>query len=243
MRARVHFTVAEVDPVGLQERTVVVLDVLRATSTLVAALAAGARAIYPVSNAEDAVRLASSLGREDTLLCGERRGLKIEGYHLGNSPSEFTPERVSGKRLIMNTTNGTRACLAVTAAERVYVASLLNLGAVARAAARAELLTVLCAGREDRFALEDAICAGLLLERTFELRGGGEAPELDDAARAALVLSRSFTPDAVFLAETAAGQSLAELGLGGDTQDCARLDVHDIVPRMSERMIRLEDAS
>jgi 2-phosphosulfolactate phosphatase len=242
MRARVHFTVAELEPVGLQDRTVVVLDVLRATSSMVAALASGARAIYPVATPEEAVRLASSLGREDTLLCGERKGLKVEGYHLGNSPSEFTPEKVGGKRLIMNTTNGTRACQAVVAADRVYVAALLNLSAVARAVARAEELTVLCAGREDRFALEDAVCAGLLLERISELRGG-DPTELDDAARAAVVLSKSFTPDAVFLAETAAGQALAEIGLGGDTQDCARLDVHGIVPRMSERMIRLEDAS
>jgi 2-phosphosulfolactate phosphatase len=241
MRARVHFTVAELDPAGLQDRTVVVLDILRATSSMVAALAAGARAIYPASNPEEAVRLASSLGREDTLLCGERKGLKVEGFHLGNSPAEFTPEKVAGKRLIMNTTNGTRALLSVTTAERVYVAALLNLAAVARVVARAEELTILCAGREDRFALEDAVCAGLLLERISELRD--EEPELDDAASAAVVLSESFTPDAEFLAETIAGQALAEIGLGGDAQDCARLDVHDIVPVMSERMIRLEDAS
>lgn len=86
IRAKVFFSVAEVDSVGLQDRTVVVLDVLRATSTMVSALAAGARAIYPAGNPEEAVRLLSSLGREDTLLCGERKGLKVEGFHLGNSP-------------------------------------------------------------------------------------------------------------------------------------------------------------
>lgn len=241
MGAKVFFTVAEVDTVGLQDRTAVVLDVLRATSSMVAALAAGARAIYPAANPEEAVRLLASLGREDTLLCGERKGLKVAGFHLGNSPAEFTPELVSGKRLIMNTTNGTRACLAVAPARRVLIASLLNLGAIARAAAQSDDLAVLCAGREDRFALEDAVCAGMLLERIGEIRG--QPLELDDAGRGALVLARQFTPDAGFLAETAAGQALAEIGLGGDTQDCARLDVHDLVPEMSERMIRLADAS
>lgn len=141
----------------------------------------------------------------------------------------------------MNTTNGTRACLSVASARRVLIASLLNLGAVARAAAQAEDLAVLCAGREDRFALEDAVCAGMLLDRIGVIRS--EAIELDDAGQAALELARHLTPDADFLADTAAGQALAEIGLGGDTQDCARLDVHDIVPEMSERMIRLADAS
>jgi 2-phosphosulfolactate phosphatase len=241
MRATVYFTVAEVDPTALPERTVVVLDVLRATSCIVTALASGARAIYPAMGPEEAVRLVSSLGRDGTLLCGERRGLKVHGYNLGNSPSEFTPEVVGGKRLVMSTTNGTRAFLSVATAKRVHVAALLNLEAAARAVAREDEITVLCAGREDRFALEDAVCAGLLLTRIAQARG--DALELDDAGRTAQLLSERFTPDADFLAGTVAGQSLAEIGLGGDTQDCARLDVYDIVPEMSEKMIRLQDGS
>jgi 2-phosphosulfolactate phosphatase len=241
MRARVYFTVAEFDPAGLPERTVVVLDVLRATSTIVTALASGARAVYPALGPEEAVRLAASLGRDQTLLCGERRGLKVEGYHLGNSPSEFTPEAVAGKRLVMSTTNGTRAFLTVATAQRVHAGALLNLAAVARAVATAGEVSILCAGRDDRFALEDAVCAGLLLRRVAETRG--EALELDDAGKTAVLLAERYTPDANFLSETAAGQALAEIGLGGDTQDCARLDVVDIVPEMSERMIRLEDGS
>lgn len=241
MRAKVYFTVAEFDATGLPERTVVVMDVLRATSTIVTALASGARAVYPAMGPEEAVRLASSLGREETLLCGERKGLKVEGYRLGNSPSEFIPEVVGGKRLVMSTTNGTRAFLSVATAKRVQAAAFLNLGAVARAVAGSEEVTILCAGREDRFALEDATCAGMLLARIAAARG--EALELDDAGRAALLLAERFTPDARFLSETLAGQSLAEIGLGGDTQDCARVDVYDIVPEMSERMIRLEDGT
>ncbi len=86
-----------VDEASVEGRTAVVIDVIRATSTLVEALANGARAIFPTVSTEEAVKLASSLGREDTLLCGERKGLKIEGFDLGNSPAEFTPEVVAGK--------------------------------------------------------------------------------------------------------------------------------------------------
>ncbi|HEX9709434.1 MAG TPA: 2-phosphosulfolactate phosphatase [Candidatus Thermoplasmatota archaeon] len=239
MRARVFFTVAEVDPALLQDRTVVVIDVLRATSSVVAALAAGARAIYPVAGAEEAIRLASSLGREDTLLCGERKGHKVAGFDLGNSPPEFTPERVEGKRLVMSTTNGTRAFQAASTGRRVLAASLLNLDAVARELAGVEDLVVVCAGREDRFAIEDALCAGLLLERLLD----GDEGEMDDAARASLLLARALTPDAAFLRSVEAGQALLDIGLGDDVEHCARRDVHAIVPEMRDRMIRKADGT
>ncbi|MCA9297739.1 MAG: 2-phosphosulfolactate phosphatase, partial [Phycisphaerales bacterium] len=109
MRIDVFFTVDEVDPALLPGTTVVVVDVVRATTTITEALANGARGIYPTASIEEAVKLASSLGREDALLCGERKGAKIEGFDLGNSPREFTRAAVEDKRLVMSTTNGTRA--------------------------------------------------------------------------------------------------------------------------------------
>ena len=171
MKATVFFTLQEADGAVLQDHTAVVVDVLRASSTIVAALAAGAHAIYPVVSTEEAIKLATSLGREDALLAGERRGLKVEGFDLGNSPREFTPETVGGKRVVMSTTNGTRALVAVAGAERVLVASFLNLSAVAAACADAERLAVVCAGREGRFSIDDAVCAGMLLGRLKERLG------------------------------------------------------------------------
>lgn len=241
MRARVLFSVAEAQAAELQEHTVVVIDVLRATSTIVAALANGAKAVYPVTSSDEAVRLRTTLGREDTLLCGERRGLKIEGFDLGNSPAEFTPERVTGRRLLMSTTNGTRAFRAAEAGERVLVGALLNLGATARAVAESDSLALLCAGREDHFALDDAVCAGLLLERVEQARGG--SIDMDDGARAARLLADSVTADAAFLASVEGGRALLPLGLEGDLEHCARVDLHDIVPEMHDRVIRLGDGS
>jgi len=233
MRARVRFTVPELDPAELGGATAVVIDVLRATSTMAAALAAGARGIYPTATTEEAIALAQSLGREDTLLCGERRGERIEGYDLGNSPAEFTPEVVGDRRLVMNTTNGTRAFLAVEAAERVFAASFVNVSAVARRLDGVEDLLIVCAGREDVFGLEDAVCAGALLR---ELADAGAAG-LDDAAHAAYVLAGRFPPGTDFLTGTEAGRQLVEIGLGADLEWCARRDALDIVPEMRDRAI------
>jgi 2-phosphosulfolactate phosphatase len=234
VKATVFFTLQEVDAAAVQEQTAIVIDVLRASSTIVAALAAGAQAIYPVDSTEEAIKLATSLGRADTLLAGERKGLMIEGFDLGNSPREFTPEAVGGKKVVMTTTNETRALVAASGAERVLIASMLNLSAVARAVADAPRVAVVCSGKEGRFAIEDALCAGMLLAR---LAGGASALELEDAGRAALALAGAFAADAGFLSGTAAGRALAEIGLAEDVDWCARVDAHDLVPELVDRMI------
>jgi 2-phosphosulfolactate phosphatase len=231
---------AEVEAGAVEGATAIVIDVIRATSTIVEALASGARAVYPTVLPEEAVRLANSLGRDDTLLTGERKGLMIDGFDLGNSPSEYTPERVGGMRLVMTTTNGTRAFVAAEGAARVIAASLSNLTAVARAVVGADRLVFICAGREDRFSLDDAICAGLVLRALGKLRKGPPM-QLDDASQAVRALAGSFRVDSGFLGTTAAGKALIEVGLGADLEHCALIDRHDLVPEMQDRMIRLPD--
>lgn len=239
MKVQTFFSPAEVDPSAATEATAVVIDVIRATSTMIEALASGARAIYPTLSTEDAIRLANSMGREDTLLCGERRGLKIEGFDLGNSPREFTPERVEGKRLVMTTTNGTRAFLAAQGARRVLALSFLNLSAVARAVADVERLMVVCAGKEDRFSMDDVLCAGVFLREVLGDDALGERDQVNDQSRAAHSLAQVHTPDEAFLRVTAAGAALVEVGLGEDLSVCALRDRHDFAPEMHDRMIQL----
>ncbi len=236
MKVDVRFSVEGLAEAELAGATAVVIDVLRTTTTMVQALAAGARAIYPTATTEEAVRLLQSIGRDDTLLCGERRAQRIEGYHLGNSPSEFTAERVAGKRLIMNTTNGTRTFLAAEPADRVLAAALTNLGAVAAALEGAPRVVVACAGRSGAFALEDTLCAGHLIRRLREK--SGDRLVLTDGAQAAEVLADAF-PIETTLPHTAAGRDLAEVGLGSDVADCARFDLHTVVPELDDRVIRL----
>lgn len=239
MKARVCFNPTELDPGLLAGAVVVVIDVVRATTTMVEALANGARAIYPTASAEEAVKLASSLGREDTLLCGERKGVKVEGFHLGNSPSEFGAEVVRGKRLVMSTTNGTVALAGAMEARRVLACALTNLGAVADAVRDEEELTILCAGRMGRFSLDDAVCAGHLLRR---LGADPEDTGHNDAAQAALALAAVIDPDPAFLAGTEAGRALTAIGLEGDLEACGAVDRHPVVAEMRDRALIAAEA-
>jgi 2-phosphosulfolactate phosphatase len=204
---------------------------------MVEALANGARAIIPTASTEEAVRLASSLGRKETLLCGERKGLKVQGFDLGNSPAEFNAKVVGGKQLVMSTTNGTRAFLAAEDSSRVLAASFLNLSAVVEAVRQEESLLIVCAGKDDRFSLDDALCAGKLIGRLAEL----EPAELvlNDAARMVADLASLHEVDVEFLASTAAGMALMEVGLERDLEVCASRDRYSLVPEMRDRRIGL----
>ena len=233
MRIDTYFTVEELDPATLESATVVVVDVVRATTTLVEALANGARAIYATASTEEAVKLAQSLGREDTLLCGERKGSKVPGFDLGNSPREFTRAAVEGKRLVMSTTNGTRALAKGQHGERLLTGAFTNLSAVARSVDGADRIVLLCAGREGRFTLDDALCAGYLVRK---VRGERECI-LNDASQAVAALADIREPTRQFLETTDGGRALVEIGLGEDLDVCAEVDRHDVVAEMRNQAI------
>lgn len=235
MRIDTYFTPPEVDAGATADATVVVIDVVRATTTIIEALANGARAIYPTESTEEAVRLASSMGREDTLLCGERKGVKVEGFDLGNSPREFDARTVKDKKIVMTTTNGTRALGAAAEGARLLPCAFTNLGAVAREIAGDEHVVIVCAGRQDRFSLDDALCAGHLIQRT--IADSEDAHELNDAARAVRALAWARKPTKRFLSVTAGGASVIEIGLEKDLDICADVDRHDIVVVMKDQAI------
>jgi 2-phosphosulfolactate phosphatase len=235
MRIDTCFTVPEVDTATIGEATVVVVDVVRATTTIIEALANGARAIYPTDSTEEAVRLASSLGREDTLLCGERKGRKVEGFDLGNSPREFTAEIVADKKLVMSTTNGTRALRVGQEGARLLPCAFTNLQAVADAVADAEWLVILCAGQDDRFSLDDALCAGHLIQRVLKERD--DEHDLNDSSHAVRALASARKPTRRFLSLAAGGAAVIEIGLADDLDICSDVDRHDIVANMSDGAI------
>lgn len=235
MRVDVFFTSHEVDEAAVEGRVTAVVDVIRATSCMVEALANGARAIFPTDSTEEALKLASSLGREDTLLCGERKGLRIDGFDLGNSPWEFSRAAVGDKQLVMTTTNGTRAFLAAEASEKVLAAAFLNLATVGDELAKGEDAAIVCAGRQDRFSLEDALCSGFLLKHIQASVQSGL--QLNDAGRVALELAGRHEPDVAFLESTVAGQALGKIGLEDDLSICAEVDRHPVLPVMAGRRI------
>jgi 2-phosphosulfolactate phosphatase len=205
----------------LSQSVCVVFDVLRATSTILTALAHGASRIYPAVSVEEA-RLWRQTRLPDAALCGERKGVRVPGFDFGNSPAEFTRDAVSGRTLIMSTTNGTVALRACAGAREVHAGALLNLGALA-AAARASApgtLLLVCAGTGGRFAVEDGFAAGALISRL------GAPAALDDASQAMLALyEQSASRPLELLAGGENGRRLSEIGLSVDLGWCARYDV------------------
>jgi len=202
--------------------TGVVIDVIRATSTICQALDAGYERVLCAAEVEDA----RALGSDEVTLGGERLGVRIEGFDLGNSPREYLEPRTPG--LALSTTNGTRAI--VTAAmrcERVLIASLLNLDAVTKAAAaHGQDVAVFCAGVKGAFALDDAYVAGRIVE--------GLGTERSDAAEAALRVARSYATAEEAFRASRSGRDLIESGpvLEADIPWCAREGVLEVVPRL-----------
>lgn len=217
--------------------TAVVIDVLRATTSMVAALEAGVRAIYPVPEPEDAWRLQHRLGGE-VLLGGERGGVRISGFDLGNSPREYTARAVGGRLLAMTTTNGTSALAAAhrAGADPVYVASLRNAPAVARRLLREAKPTVLvCAGTQGMVSMDDVICAGAIAAACLESPAG---VELADTARLAVAAYREVHKDlARGLRATMHGRRLVELGFEADIVYAAALGASHTVGQFDGLMV------
>jgi len=214
---------------------VVVVDVFRASTTIAAALAAGARFVLPVADVEQAVKLAEPYAENEVLLGGERECQRIEGFHLGNSPREYTREVVAGKVVILTTTNGTQALAAAKESGTVLVGSFVNFSAVADAVAGHEAVTVLCAGNNGRHSLEDFACAGGLVSRLAK-----RAAQLDDAALAARATYKSLRADLTrALASTEHARRLADLGFRADLDFALKVDSLPVVPRLTEGRIAL----
>jgi 2-phosphosulfolactate phosphatase len=238
MRIDVYFT-----PLGPKEgdftgRGVIVIDVLRATTTIATALANGAKAVVPAATSEEAVRLTANLEKNGYLLAGERKALRIDGFQLGNSPREMTPAAVSGKTIYLATTNGTPALVAAQGAELVLIGAAVNFKATAERARkhfqdRGEV-AIICAGRERQFALEDAYTAGRLVKA---LKKGVKKVVLNDAAEVALALTNLYDDWADAFKGTAAAQQLADADLKEDVAFAAKQDRFDKVPVYAERRI------
>ena len=237
MKLSLLSTLSEFSEGQAKGRHVVVIDVLRASSTIVHACENGIGRIIPVASVEDATKLLPTLDRKDTLTGGESEGKKIEGFDLGNSPTEYAARVVKGKTLVFSTTNGTAAMTRSAAAEEIVVACFRNLSAVVArlAASHIQDVAVLCAGNQGHMALEDFICGGLIVERLAA--GGRGAMELDDGARAARVLAATMSDVREVVGSSTHGRRLAELGFSDDLDFCADVDTSTVVPRVGEGRI------
>jgi 2-phosphosulfolactate phosphatase len=205
----------------------VVVDVLRATTTIVVALEAGAAEVIAVAGVEEARGVERA--RPGALLAGERRGVPPPGFVLGNSPREYTPGRVGGRTVVLSTTNGTRALGMLGGARATYVGALRNAAAlVERLRDEAVDVTLIAAGRAEgqRVGLDDVFVLGLIADR---LAGAGGS--LDDGAQIALHLYRGLGGDArAAFAASAHGRFLISAGFAADLDLCAEADAARVVP-------------
>lgn len=242
MKISVKFTPAMIASESeLRRAVVVVIDVLRATSTIVAALMAGAREIIPAVATDEAVAIAHRLGTDRTILCGERGALKVQGFHLGNSPAEYTSDAVHGKTIVLTTTNGAAALVRARQAETVFCGALLNANVVARRLAelQPEEIIFLCSGTNGQFSLEDTLAAGAIIAELAMLVPS-ELMTLTDSARTARILFDNLRDDLPgALSSTDHGRVLVELGLQEDISFCAQLNIPDApVPALAGSSIR-----
>jgi 2-phosphosulfolactate phosphatase len=233
---RVHLLPALLEPGELAGGVAVVIDVLRATTTMIYALAAGASRVIPCGEIDEARQIAASLPAGTALLGGERGGIRIPGFHLGNSPTEYTPAIVAGKTIVMTTTNGTRALLRVGEARRVLVAAFANLNAVVGCLAKETgSVHIVCAGTDGAVTLEDVLCAGCIADGLQ--RAVPDLDLTDDSAALSLNLSETrashYDRFLAVLRTGRGGRNLIENGLEDDISVAARRDIADLVPELS----------
>jgi len=227
---RVHKLPRQIAEQELSGSTVVVVDLLRVSSTICQALAAGATEVVPFLEIGEATAAAAG-DRPNVVLGGERGGKRIDGFDLGNSPSEYTPASVGSRRVFLTTTNGTRALDRARRARRVVVGSLLNLSAVVASIRDEPRVDVLCAGTDGVESREDILAAGAIVEKLVSR--DRSVWQLDKAAEAALDEWQASGDDlAVELRTTPGGRNLLAIGMDQDLVDCARIDALAVVPEL-----------
>jgi len=239
LKVEVHFSHAQIDEMQLKDKTVVVVDVLRSSASIVTALHNGAKEIIPVNNIENAVKISSSLFSDVMLRAGERNGKMIEGFNLGNSPREYTSHAVKGKSIIFMTSNGSVAMIKGRYAKNLLVAGFINLSTVVLFLKQLKNdFIIICAGKGNKFCIEDAVCAGrLITQLQSEIE---EELILDDASAAAVALSKNFGKSILkILKSSEHGKYLSDIGFAEDLKVCAEIDAIQVLPILSGNVIRV----
>src|SRR6266513_4729347 len=239
MRLDVFFSPIQVKLSDTAGRLVVIIDVLRASTTVATALANGAKTVMPLPGADDVIVRAKEFHRSAVVLAGEQKMFPIPSFDLGNSPQSFTPDVVEGKTILLTTTNGTRALLGVQGARDIVVASYVNFTAVLAmmkvAASSNTDIAIICAGEEGGFTLEDAACAGRYV-RAIPKRA--DSVQVNNAASASVMIEKKYGDNiAKVFKESTHVQALEAAGFGDDLTAAAEVDSYPVVPIYQDRQI------
>ena len=233
------FIPEEIKNTELAGKLVVIIDVLRASSTIVTALANGCRGFIPILSPDKAKKKAQEFQNERVLLGGEREGIKIEGFDLGNSPREYKKEVAKGKTIIFSTTNGVKTLEMVKGAHRIIIGSFLNLQAVCDYCTNYEGdILIICAGRKGKFSLEDTACAGMMINSLKDVFPG-DHQEIDANLTAQLLYVKFGNNILEILRKSQHGRYLESIGLGEDLKFCSQLDLFHIVPIFRDGIISI----
>jgi 2-phosphosulfolactate phosphatase len=231
--------------------TAVVIDVLRSTTTIVHALAAGAREVIPCAEVEEARQIVCQLSSDQVVLGGERGGLAVLGFDLGNSPNDYTADRIQGKTLIITTTNGTRAMAHARTASQILLGAFVNVSALCSQLQGRQAIHILCSGTDGQYGDDDILLAGLLVDRLQRRDGLGYLLNAQAITAQELWLHKFDLPRALgaetleperlaqVLCDTPGGRNLVELGLDKDILAAAQIDRFAIVPELDPATFRI----
>lgn len=243
IKISVYFTHKHVESaLDLKGKNIVVIDVLRTSTTMSIGLANGAKEIIPTED----VATAGLIGRNSqgqALLCGERNGKIIEGFNLGNSVKEYSHERVNGKTLIFNSTNGTTTIMKSKFANICVILGFANMTRVVDYLTELnDEFIILCAGRTGEFSLEDTVCGGMLIYKLIK-KNSKDKYELTDSARGSLRLYSAYKNDLYkMLSDSEHGRFLASIGFEEDLVECAKVDVCNSLPLFRNGLIKLRES-
>lgn len=242
MKIDVLLNRSEIQAEQVTDRVAIIIDVWRASTSMITALANGCRAVVPVAEVVAARKLAQQFPSGSVLLAGERNELPIPGFDLSNSPLEYQVDRVREKRIIFTSSNGAQLFDAARLARQIIVAGFLNASRISEYILQAQLdVALLCAGKNAQFGLEDAVCAGLII-RKIQQRARDQQFDLNDGARAALILYDFYSRDLAQMVHQAAhGRRLMELGQRDDLMAAIAVDAIPILPVMKNGELVISD--
>ena len=235
MRIDVHTYTNRFADNKLHSCTAIVIDVLRATTSIIRAAQNGALKIIPTKEPGDAASVAMNIGARDCVLAGERGGIRLPGFDIGNSPLDFSPEAVSEKNVIFCTTNGTQAICGMSGAANLLIGAMINRTAVARRAVElGQDIVIMCAGTDGRFSADDICAAGAIIDAIYSFVG--RIPT-DDCGIVSHLLYCDWLENRIDLDSTLHCSRLIRLGFGDDIKFCFTPDVTDVVPFLKDGVI------
>ena len=220
----------------IRQKLVVVVDIFRATSTIITAINNGAKEIVPFIKTEQVDKAASNYSAERVLKCGERKGYKVSDYDLGNSPEEYTQDIVNKKTLLFSSTNGSQVFLKVKSAGEVMVGGFLNIEKVVNKIYESkEDCIIACAGNYGNISLEDTVCAGMILAKLKEKE---KITEINDEARTSMILYNYYMDDFhSLIRDSSHGRYLASIGKQKDMEYCLKVNKVNCLPVYNKKSI------